>query len=59
MSNNTQKECIGCKYSPEYNDGVYHMKCHECERFYGSKYYNDMYMLDEYVLYPTIGSSSE
>ena len=48
VEDNTQEECKGCKYSPEYNDGVYTLRCGNCERFYGSNYHNGYYLLDEY-----------
>ena len=41
MTDNTQKECKGCKYSPEFNEGVYTLDCGDCTRFYGCDKYKE------------------
>ena len=45
---NTQEECRGCVYSPEFNNGVYTLECGGCTRFYGCDEYGGVLLLDEY-----------
>ena len=41
MEDNTQEECKGCNYSPEFNKGVYTLDCGDCTRFYGCDKYEE------------------